>query len=213
MAMGSTKRSVMTLYSGSQDIDSHRTRIVLAEKGILVEVIEADRLEDTSSIEELNPYRSLPILVDRDLVLYDSRIIMEYLDERFPHPPLLPVYPVARAKARILIYRFEREWYPLVSTIQSQTGKPVEQARKDLVRGLLEIAPLFEQNLFFLGEEFSLVDCCLAPVLWRLPSLGIPLTAKNIQPLLAYADRIFNRDAFQVSLTETEQEIRDNAIK
>ena len=210
MAMGSAKRSVMTLYSGSQDIESHRTRIVLAEKGILVYIIEADRRDDLEDLSNLNPYNTLPILVDRDLALYDARIIMEYLDERFPHPPLLPVYPVARARARLLMYRIEREWYPWVNVIQTGEAKAVEQARKKLQTQLLHVVPLLDHTHYFLSEEFSLVDCTAVPVLWRLPSLGIQLPKKTFQPLLAYVERLFERDPVQASLTETERELREN---
>lgn len=210
MAMGSAKRSIMTLYSGSQDIDSHRTRIVLSEKGILVDIIEVDRRDDIGSLEHLNPYNTLPILVDRDLALYDAGIIMEYLDERFPHPPLLPVYPVARARARLLMYRIEHEWYPLATTIQTGALKEVEQARKSLQAKLLSVNPLFDQSTYFLGEEFSLVDCSVIPILWRLPQMEISLPKKQFQSLLKYSERLFERDAVQVSLTEAEREIRGN---
>lgn len=209
MGMGSAKRSIMTLYSGSQDIDSHRIRIVLAEKGILVDVIEVDRREHKEDFRSLSPYNTLPILVDRDLVLYESHIIMEYLDERFPHPPLLPVYPVARAKARLMMHRIEKEWYPLVSTIQQGDLKTAEAARKKLTAGFLDIVPLLEHTSFFFGEEFSLVDCSIIPILWRLSVLAVNLSKKQFQPLLSYQERVFSRDPVQVSLTDTEREMRD----
>lgn len=207
MGLITNKRSVMTLYSGSLDMKSHRTRIVLAEKGVLVDVVEIDRHEEIEDLYDLNPYNTVPTLVDRDLVLYDSHIIMEYLDERFPHPPLLPVYPVARAKARLTMYRIDHDWYSLVNLIQGSDEAVAEKARKDLTESLLSIAPVLSEMPYFLSEEFSLIDCCMVPILWRLPELGINLP-KQAQPLLDYADRLFERDSFQASLTESERELR-----
>lgn len=207
MAIIANKRSVMTLYSGALDIHSHRARIVFAEKGVSVDIVNIDSNEKLEDLHELNPYGSVPTLVDRDLVLYDSNIIMEYLDERFPHPPLMPVYPVARAKTRLMIYRIDREWGDLVRKIES--GKPAEAqaACKELRNYLIKLAPVFANSAYFLNEEFTLVDCCIAPILWRLPSWGItlPPEAKSV---LKYAERIFARDSFQASLTEAEQDLR-----
>lgn len=213
MAIVANKRSIMTLYSGSLDIYSHRVRIVLAEKGVSVEVIntdinEKDKLED---LLELNPYGNAPTLVDRELVLYDANIIMEYLDERFPHPPLMPVYPVARAKTRLMIYRIDREWGELVRKIEQGKAAESQVACKELRNYLVKLAPVFNNSAFFLNEDFSLVDCCIAPILWRLPMWGIilPPEAKAVNK---YAERIFARDSFQASLTEAEQDLR-KAIK
>jgi RNA polymerase-associated protein len=206
MALAS-KRSVMTLYSAS-DIDSHRTRIVLAEKGILVDVIEVDRHDDLTNFHGVNPYKTTPTLVDRDLVLYKSRIIMEYLDERFPHPPLLPVYPIARAESRLQMYRVEQDWHQLIKKIQeNQSSQEVSALRKELVESFMKIIPIFNNYDYFMHDDFSMVDCCIAPILWRLPKLDIqlPTSAKS---LLNYADKLFNRDSFQASLTETEREFR-----
>ncbi len=209
MAIVANKRSIMTLYSGSLDIFSHRVRIVLAEKGVSVEVIntdvyDKDKLED---LLELNPYGSSPTLVDRELVLYDANIIMEYLDERFPHPPLMPVYPVARAKTRLMVYRIDREWGELVRKIEGSKSSEVTAATKELRNYLIKLAPLFGSGAYFLNEDFSLVDCCIAPILWRLPAWGItlPPEAKSV---MKYAERIFARDSFQASLTESEQDLR-----
>lgn len=213
MALVTSKRSVMTLYSGSLDMESHRTRIVLAEKGVLVDVIEIDRHDEIEDLYDLNPYNTVPTLVDRDLVLYESRIIMEYLDERFPHPPLLPVYPVARAKSRLMMYRIDRDWYKLVNIIQSGLETEQQKARQDLTESLLAVAPAVAEMPYFLSEEFSLVDCCIVPILWRLPELGIELP-KQAQSILDYATRIFDRDSFQASLTESERELRlDDVIQ
>lgn len=206
MAVIANKRSIMTLYSGAVDLYSHRVRIVLAEKGVSVEVIHLDTKDKLEDLFELNPYGSSPTLIDRDLVLYDANIIMEYLDERFPHPPLMPVYPVARAKTRLMTYRIDREWGGLIQKIES--GKPAESqaAAKELKAYLVKLAPVFASGPFFLNDEFSLVDCCLAPILWRLPAWGItlPPEAKSI---MKYAERMFARDSFQASLTEAEHEL------
>lgn len=196
------KRSVMTLYSAS-DIESHRTRIVMAEKGILHDHIEIDRIEDFEDLLHLNPYNTVPTLVDRDLVLYRSPIIMEYLDERFPHPPLLPVYPVARAKFRILIHRIENDWYPLAHNILEGDDA---QSRKELEELLLSVNDVFKEYPYFMSEEFTLVDCSVAPILWRLPLLGIGIP-KQAKALLKYTERLFERPSFQNSLTEAEREI------
>lgn len=207
MAIIANKRSIMTLYSGSVDIYSHRVRIVLAEKGVSVDVINMDLSDKLEDLHELNPYGTVPTLVDRELVLYDANIIMEYLDERFPHPPLMPVYPVARAKTRLMIYRIDREWGELVRRIEKGKPEVIENAKKELRNYLIKMIPVFGSSPFFLNEDFSLVDCCIAPILWRLPSWGIslPSEAKAIQK---YAERIFARDSFQASLTEAEQDLR-----
>jgi RNA polymerase-associated protein len=203
------KRSSMTFYSDGQCHYSHRVRIVLAEKGVTVDVVEATGENRPEDLEQLNPYNSLPTLVDRELVLYESKIMMEYLDERFPHPPLLPVYPVARGESRLYIYRIERDWSGLVDTILSGDNKKgMDAARKELKEGLVAIAPIFGQKPFFMSDEFTLVDCCLAPILWRLPVLGVDLgKTKQTKPLYDYMNRIFSRDSFKESLSEYEQDI------
>tara|TARA_R110002110_G_scaffold201232_2_gene412243 strand:+ start:45220 stop:45876 length:657 start_codon:yes stop_codon:yes gene_type:complete len=210
-AMGAVaKRSSMTFFSDSTSQYSHRVRIVLAEKGVTVDMIESDSAHPPAELADLNPYNSLPTLVDRDLVLYESKVMMEYLDERFPHPPLLPVYPVARAESRLYIYRIEKDWCSLVDSIlHSRSENVVSKATKELREGILGIAPIFAEKPFFMNEEFTLVDCCLAPILWRLPSLGIDIRpGKQSKPLLAYMDALFNRESFQESLSEQEREMR-----
>ena len=204
------KRSSMTFFSDNTSQYSHRVRIVLAEKGVTVDLIEADPAHPPAELADLNPYNSLPTLVDRELVLYESKVMMEYLDERFPHPPLLPVYPVARAESRLYIHRIEKDWCSLVDSIlHSRSDNVVKKATKELRESLMGIAPIFSEKPFFMSEEFTLVDCCLAPVLWRLPSLGIDIrSSKQSKPLLAYMDTLFNRDSFQESLTEQEREMR-----
>jgi RNA polymerase-associated protein len=200
----------MTFFSDSESHYSHRVRIVLAEKGVTVDVVEIDRAHPPAELAELNPYNSLPTLVDRDLVLYESKVMMEYLDERFPHPPLLPVYPVARAESRLYMYRIERDWCSLIDAIQNTRSENViEKSTKELREGLMAIAPIFGEKPFFMSDEFTLVDCCLAPILWRLPTLGIEIRAsKQSKPLLAYMDTVFNRESFQASLSEQEREMR-----
>ncbi len=205
-----TKRSSMTFFSDSTSHYSHRVRIVLAEKGVTVDLIETDAAHPPAELSELNPYNSLPTLVDRELVLYESKVMMEYLDERFPHPPLLPVYPVARAESRLLIHRIERDWCSLVDSIlTTRSDNVVKKATKELREGIMGIAPIFAEKPFFMSDEFTLVDCCIAPILWRLPSLGIDIRAsKQTKPLLGYMDALFARDSFQESLTEQEREMR-----
>ena len=202
------KRSSMIFYSGSDDHFSHRVRIVLAEKGVAVDILEVSGDQRPEELADMNPYNSVPTLVDRDLVLYESKVMMEYLDERFPHPPLLPVYPVARAQSRLWMHRIEREWCPLVEQIESGAKKDVEKARKELRESLVGISPIFEYVPFFMSEEFSLVDCCIAPILWRLPVLGIELPEKQVKPLVTYMERLFERDSFVSSLSENERDMR-----
>ncbi|QQK63294.1 stringent starvation protein A [Cobetia sp. cqz5-12] len=202
------KRSSMTFYSGGDDHFSHRVRIVLAEKGVAVDIIDVDDDSRPAELADLNPYNSVPTLLDRDLVLYESKVMMEYLDERFPHPPLLPVYPVARAQSRLWMHRIEREWVPMMETIQTGTKKEADKARKELRESLIGISPIFDDMPFFMSDEFSLVDTCIAPILWRLPALGIELPEKQVKPLLTYMERLFGRDAFKASLSEAEREMR-----
>lgn len=204
MVIAVTRRSGMTFYSDPQDIYSHRCRIVLAEKNVSVEIIDIDPHNKPEDLLELNPYGTLPTLVDRDLVLYESSIIMEYLDERFPHPPLMPVYPVARAQTRLMLHRIDTDWYGLMNHIKTSKGAELQKARKHLLEGFLAVMPIFEQSTYFLSEEFSLVDCSLAALFWRLPELGIQLP-KRAQPMLDYCQRIFNRPSFQLSMSVAER--------
>ena len=203
------KRSIMTLYSGDLDIYSHQVRIVLAEKGVNFEVIDVEPNNKPEDLADLNPYNTVPTLVDRELVLFESRIIMEYLDERFPHPPLLPVYPVARALSRQYMHRIEKDWCEKVDVIlASKDSKVVDLARKELRDSLLGIAPIFTDKPYFMYEEFTLVDCCLAPLLWRLESLGIEMpNTRQAKPLHDYMRRLFERPAFLSSLTEPERDM------
>jgi RNA polymerase-associated protein len=159
---------------------------------------------------EYNPYGTAPVLVDRDLVLFKADIIAEYLDERFPHPPLLPVYPVLKARSRLMIHRINKDWYPLMNQILDKTVAESKKTalRKELVDSLVSVNSAFAENTFFLSEEFSLVDCCVAPLLWRLPLMGIQLPS-NAEAITEYANKIFNRDSFQASLTASEKNLRN----
>ena len=197
----------MNLYTTGTSIECHRTRIVLAEKEIAHETLEVDLKKLPEDLIDLNPYCSVPTLVDRDLVLYNSRVIMEYLEERFPHPPLMPVGPVARAQSRLALFRVENDWYPLVDIIETKGEKAAVKARKELTESIVSTAEIFSVMPFFLNECFTMVDASIAPILWRLPHYGIelPKSAKDIQD---YADRIFEREGFQLSLTESERELR-----
>ncbi len=204
------KRSSMTYFSDASDHYSHRVRIVLAEKGVSVDIIDVDPKNKPEELAELNPYNALPTLVDRELSLYETKVMMEYLDERFPHPPLLPVYPVARAQTRLWMYRIENDWSPLVDTILNGKNKEAAaKARKELKESLLTIAPIFAELPFFMSEEFTIADCCLAPILWRLKVMDIELPkTKQAKPLQDYMDRLFERESFKESLTEMEKEMR-----
>ncbi|CDG22924.1 Stringent starvation protein A [Xenorhabdus poinarii G6] len=208
MAVAANKRSVMTLFSGPTDIFSHQVRIVLAEKGVTVEVEHVEAGNLPQDLIDLNPDQSVPTLVDRDLTLYDSRVIMEYLDERFPHPPLMPVYPVTRGHCRMAMHRIEKDWYSLMYKIQGGSVQEANAARKQLTEALLAGAPFFKEKPYFMSEEFSLVDCYLSPLLWRLPVLGIELSGPGAKDIQSYMQRVFKRDAFLASLTEAEREMR-----
>ena len=201
------RRSVTSLFSAQTDLYSHQVRLVLAEKGIEADIIDIDQQDIPEDILKINPYNTLPTLVDRDLVLYESNIIMEYLDERFPHPPLLPVYPVMRAKNRLFIFCMQRDWMSLYHKIEKGDEKSAANARLELTDSLARTAPLFLNKPFLLHDEFSLVDCYIAPLLWRLPSLGVKLPS-SAKAIIDYMDRIFARQGFQQSLTDAEQELR-----
>jgi stringent starvation protein A len=207
MASLATRKHIMTLYSGTSDPYSHRTRIVLYEKDVECQVIEVDVRKKPRELGEFNPYNTVPTMVDRDLVLYESLLINEYLDERLPHPPLMPVDPVSRAKARLMLMRFDRDWYSLLPDIEGGDKKSAQKARTAIRDGLTVISPVFKEQQFVLGEEFSLVDCSLAPLLWRLDLYGIELP-RQARPILDYAERLFERKSFKLSLTEIEREMR-----
>lgn len=199
----------LTCYSDPADHYCHRVRLVLAEKSVQAEIVEVESGRCPPRLAEVNPYGSVPTLVDRDLSLYESAVIMEYLDERYPHPPLMPVYPVARANTRLLMHRIQRDWCVLVDRILDGRQKDADRAlaRKELRESLTGVSPLFAEKPFFLSEELSLVDCCLLPILWRLPVLGIELP-RQAKPLLDYMERQFARDSFRASLSSIERDMR-----
>ena len=201
------KRSSITCLSDSVELSNHRARIALAEKGVSAEVEYIDLANPTEDFLSLNPYHTLPVLIDRDLVLNQGNIIIEYLDERFPHPPLLPVYPVARARTRLMIYRVEQDWYVPAKNIEQ--GIDVEKSKEQLRDQIIKVIPAFNEMPFFLSPEFSLVDCTIAPVLWRLPHYDIVLPEKA-KPVLDYANRIFTRPSFKASLSDQEMEMRED---
>ncbi|MCY4451750.1 MAG: glutathione binding-like protein [Immundisolibacterales bacterium] len=200
--------AVMSLYSADAEPVSHAIRVVLAEKAVNVEIrFVSNQDERPEDLHALNPYDSILTLVDRDLVLYEPQIIMEYLDERFPHPPLMPVDPVTRANSRLYRYRIQRDIYGLVDLIEGDVAGGAEEARRQLRDHLTALTPVFEQTRFFMADEYSLVDCYLAPILWRLLAYGIRLPPRS-RGLRAYADRVFEREAFERSLTDIEREMR-----
>ncbi len=207
MTVIANRRSVMTLFSRPTDIHSHRARLVLAEKNINIEITSILGGELPEDLMDLNPYHTVPTLIDRDLTLYDSRVIIEYLDERFPHPPLMPVDPVTRAQFRLALFRIESDWYTLAEEADVTDGKLSSKSKKMLRESILQSAELFAARPYFLSEEFSLVDCSIAPILWRLPVYGIDL-GDEFEAIDAYMQRVFARRSFQQSLTELEQEMR-----
>ena len=208
MAVIANRRSVMTLFSRPTCIHSHRTRLVLAEKNINIEISDVDGPDLPEDLLDINPYHTVPTLVDRDLVLYDSRVIIEYLDERFPHPPLMPVDPVTRAQFRLALFRIEMDWYQLAEQFEADgERKLATKSRKMLRDSILASVDLFSAKKYFLSDEFSLVDCSIGPILWRLPVYGIEL-GSHAEPIEMYMKRVFERRSFQDSLTELEQEMR-----
>jgi RNA polymerase-associated protein len=208
MALVANRRSVMTLFSSTTDPESHRVRLVFAEKGITVEVLDVDASNKPEDLSDLNPYNSVPTLVDRELVLYDPRTIMEYLDERFPHPPLMPVDPVSRARARLALYRIEKDWYEQLPALESRSEKVFTKARKILRDSLTASAEVFGAKPFFLSDEFSLVDATIIPILWRLKYYRIELP-RQAKPVMQYAARMFERDSFKTSLSDAEREMME----
>jgi len=197
-----------TLYSASQELESHAVRFIMAHKSIERDVHEVGFDELPEEIIDLNPCQTLPTLFDRGMVLYDLGVVIEYLDERFPFPPLLPVDPIEKAEKRLLIYRFTRSpncWYELVDVILNGNKKEAEAARKTLSGNLTELIPLFSHKPFFKSDTMTLIDACLAPIMWRLSLLGITLSDKA-KPVSAYANRLFSQEGFQESLTFCEKE-------
>ncbi len=205
--MASANRPVC--YSDPADHYSHRIRLALAEKGIDVQIVEVTPGQRPPALAASGTEFRLPTLMERDLLIYEPGVVLEYLEERYPHPPLLPAYPVERARSRLLMHRIQRDWCTLADRLQAgmTDGATREATRRELAGSLTGVAPLFAAQPFFLSAEFSVLDCCLLPLLWRLPALGIELPGQA-KPLLDYMERLFVRDSFQASLSSTERALR-----
>ena len=200
-------RTVLTLFSGRNDLDSHRARLVLAAKGVVYDLVVVDPADPPPDLVDLNPWQSLPTLVDRDLVLYDVGVVSEYLDERYPHPPLMPPDPLSRARIRLGLARMQADWFAPVAEITGGSKAVAEAARKRLRDSLVASVPVFKAAKFCLNPEISLADCALAPLIWRLPSLGVNLP-REAQPIVDYGERIFRSQGFTRSLTDDEKALR-----
>ncbi|PKO25860.1 MAG: glutathione S-transferase [Betaproteobacteria bacterium HGW-Betaproteobacteria-8] len=198
---------MMTLYSGTTDPYSHRCRIVLFEKGMDFQVIDVDLANKPEDLAIINPHNEVPVLVERDLVLQQANIINEYIDERFPHPQLMPADPVMRARARLFLHNFEEQLFDHIADVESENQKVADKARAAIRDNLTQIVPLFSKQQYILGDDFSMLDVALAPLLWRLGHYGIELP-KQAAPLLKYAERIFSRPAYIEAMTPSEKAMR-----
>lgn len=199
----------MTLYSDPNNAQSHRVRIVLGEKDLVFKIEEVLSGHNNEDLIALNPNNTTPTFVDRNLVLYESRVIMEYLDERFPHPPLMPVDPVIRAKTRMVLHYIEKDLYGLLDDVKSSGEKKSSAAKQKLKENLLLSLDFIQGKKYFLSDDFSIIDCSMAPILWRLPEFGIELP-KSAKPIIKYSERLFQRSSFLENLSEQEEEIRSN---
>ncbi len=203
------KRAVITLFSDPKDPNSHRIRFLGVEKEVPMEIVSVAHDRVPEDLYELNPYGTVPTLVDRDLVLHDAQVILEYLDERFPHPPMMPVDPIQKAIIRQQLRLIETEWYPLVRAISmAEDRKAVQKARKQLFERLIQLIPIVSETPYFLSEEFTLLDLSMAPIFWRLQYLGIELP-KSAKPVMDYAERLLSRPEFRNSLSDDELDMRD----
>lgn len=209
MSVSSRIRNNLTLFSGVDDVLSHRTRLVLAAKGVSYDFIPVDPMRPPEDLMDLNPYHSLPTLVERDLVLYAASVVSEYLDERYPHPPLMPIEPIARARLRLAMLRIEHDWVPQVQAMQLGNKAQATAARKRLTELLVQSVPVFKASKFYLNTEMSLADCAMAPIIWRLEALGIPLPKDGAKAIEEYGNRIFRNPGFVRSLTEEEKKLRE----
>jgi RNA polymerase-associated protein len=206
MVPSARSRTVLTLYTTADDVQCHRARLVLAAKGVSYERVLVDAVRPPEDLVDLNPYASTPTLVDRDLTLFDTSVVCEYLDERYPHPPLMPIDPQSRARLRVAAVRIEKDWLTEIDIIRAG-GRPADAARKRLRGHLLSAVPLFKAAKFFLNPEMSLADCLVAPVVWRLPWLGVDLGREG-KPLIDYGERLFHSQGFARSMTEQEKAMR-----
>ncbi len=200
-------RGVMTLFSSPDSVYCHRARIVLAEKDIQARIEQVDPDNKPEDLFDVNPYNTLPTLVDRELVLYDSRVIIEYLDERFPHPPMMPVDPVSRAHTRLALFRIENDWYSLLPELEKGEKSRRDKARIALRDSIAAAADVFAARPFFLSDEFTMVDASIAPILWRLAVWNVRLP-KQAAPVEDYMERMFSREGFRRSLSESELTLR-----
>ena len=208
MASNTRSRNVLTLYSGKLCLRSHQVRLVLAAKGVTYDLVLVDPGKPPEDLIDLNPYQSVPTLVDRDLVLHDVDVICDYIDERYPHPPLMPVDPISRARLRMAERRVEWEWLPLIDDIQSGNKAQADKARRHLRDAMVASAPVFKAAKFFLNTEMSIADCLLAPLVWRLPWLSLQLP-REAQAIYDYGERIFRNPGFGRSLTPDERQLRE----
>jgi RNA polymerase-associated protein len=206
MVQSARSRTALALYTTADGIQCHRTRLVLAAKGVSYDRVVVDPAKPPEDLLDLNPYGSTPTLVDRDLTLYNTAVVCEYLDERYPHPPLMPIDPLSRARLRLATVRIELDWLPEVDTIKAG-GRPADAARKRLREHLLGALPLFKASRFFLNPEMSLTDCLVAPVVWRLPWLGVDLGREG-KPILDYGERLFASQGYARSMTPEEKAMR-----
>jgi RNA polymerase-associated protein len=200
-------RAMMTLYSGTTDPFSQRCRFVLFEKGMDFQVIDVDMFNKPEDLAVINPYNKVPVLVERDLVLYEANIINEYIDERFPHPQLMPADPVMRARARLFLHRFENELFCHIDAVEHGQQKAADKARQTIRDNLTQISVVFVKQKYMLGDEFSMLDVAIAPLLWRLDHYGIQL-GKEAAPLMKYAERLFSRPAYSEAMTPAEKAMR-----
>lgn len=208
MAVSVRMRNTLTLFSANDDVLCHRVRLVLAAKGVTYDLVPVDVQNPPEDLIDLNPYQSVPTLMERELVLYAASVVSEYLDERYPHPPLMPVDPLSRARLRLAMLRIEHDWVPQVQAIQLGNKSQAEAGRKRLKELVAQSVPLFKASKFFLNPEMSLADCAVAPIIWRLQSLGVGLP-KDGKAIEDYGNRIFRSPGFIRSLTDQEKKLRE----
>jgi len=201
LAQISNRKSVMTLFNDPDSIYSHMTRIVLFEKGISIQICDVDMAQPPEDIVEINPYCTMPTLVDRELIIYNYRLVMDYLDERFPHPPLMPVDPVLRAQYRLTLLRFEQDWFSLLKFFDNENQKIVKQAKVDLLNQIMLSVDIFKASNFILSDDFSMLDCVVAPFLWKLPEFEIELP-RSMKSIKNYIARVSERESFKASLSK-----------
>ncbi len=209
MAASQRLRNALTLFSSTDCVLCHRVRLVLAAKGVSYDLVPVDPQDPPEDLIDLNPYHSVPTLVERDMVLYAASVLSEYIDERYPHPPLMPIDPLSRARLRLGMLRLEHDWVPQVQAIQLGTRAQAEAGRKRLKELLTASVPLFKAYKFFLNPEMSLADCAMAPIIWRLDALGVSLPRDGAKTIEEYGNRIFRNPGFARSLTEQERRLRE----